>query len=155
MSLGAADYPEFYRIEKTDMGESILKYPTIPRNPFKTILLREDATIPRIAVAPSLLHCLAATLGSGYWNGVLYKLADENVEVVKPFKPVPDAHLTKEHWILQPAKFKRVGYFVVRGKLLTRPRDFHSWLNQVKKILSAKVREIAPNVWVVEEPTQQ
>jgi len=141
---------EWFRIEKTDMGEFVLKRPTIPRNTFKTKLLIEDTTVPRIPVAPSLLHCLAATLGLGYWNGVLYKLVDD-VEVVKPFKPVPDAHLTKEHWILQPAKFKRVGYFVVRGKLLTRPRNLHSWLNQVKKILSAKVREIAPNVWEVRE----
>lgn len=131
---------KFYRIELIDRGERFWAYPRKPylwkgvKKPFK-----EDEETPRISVAPSLRHCLSAWTGNPIPYGYLYKLVSKNVKIVFPKDKVPDAILTKEHWILEPAEFEKVAPFVVHGSLGLKVA--HTWeeLEQIiKEVLNAQ-----------------
>jgi len=146
---------EFFRVELKDRGLRFVDYPRRPylwkgvKKPF-----REDEETPRISVAPSLLHCLAAWTGNPVPYGFLYKLVSKNVKIIFPKDKVPDAVLTKEHWVLEPAEFEKVAPFVVHGNLGLKVA--HSW-NQLKRIieevLRAKTKTVDGGIHVFDELT--
>jgi len=108
----------FYRVELKDRGQFFTAKPRKPylwkgvKKPFE-----EDEKTPRISVAPSLLHCLSAWTGNPIPHGYLYRLESRNVKIIFPKDRVPDAELTQEHWILEPALFRKIAPFVVHGSL--------------------------------------
>ncbi|HHV61135.1 MAG TPA: hypothetical protein GXX51_00615 [Firmicutes bacterium] len=98
---------DWYRWERKDKGDVILLEPWIP----ETAMENEDKTTPRICVAPSPEEAFAALRNSAPKDIsflVLYKLIDP-VPIYRPTREqVPDVHKTNEHWILCPAKFRKI-----------------------------------------------
>jgi len=133
---------KFYRIEPKDLGEYVWLKPRKPhlwkvvKKPFK-----EDKETPRISVAPSLLHCLSALTGNPIYfgSGYLYQLVSD-AKIVFPKDKVPDCILTHEHWVLEPALFKRIAPFVIHGSLgLKKARNWKELEQIIEEVLSAKV----------------
>lgn len=95
----------WFRWERDDLGERILKVPAVP----SIRLPGEDNRTPRICVAPSPALAASALRGRAVCGPMtLYQLTGE-AEMVKPtLSQVPDAAATGEQWILSPTKFVRV-----------------------------------------------
>jgi len=114
-------------------GDEIIIKPKIPEG-----IKGEDTTTPRISVAPSLRHCLAALTGIPHPFPALYQYIGKE-KPISVYDKVPDAKWTHEHWLLKPSKFKFIANVVIHGNLGLRHANSWDELEQiVREVLNAR-----------------
>lgn len=119
------------------------KRPELIPNVSKRTADGEDNTMPRVCVAPSILHCIMGygniathavnhyNLGSnadkgkkthasqGYWRGGFYIHAVDYSVCLKPnTKLVPDVKSTDEHWLVAYNEMRRYYETTIVGKFI-------------------------------------
>lgn len=96
--------PVFYHVN-TAMRPELYLLPRVPRNPQGG----ENRTIPRICVSMSVNGCLCSISKYSFDERLyVYKTTAEHYR--QPLETdVPDAWLTGECWILEPATFQLIG----------------------------------------------
>ena len=100
----------WYHISRKDLGDAKLFEPV-------ENWANRDAMEPkgaRICVAPSIAHCLVATVST--FQMTIYRTKTRMV-AKRAHSDVWDAAITKEGWFLEPVEFVKIGVF--------NPQDFY------------------------------
>jgi len=108
LNLREQEERTWYHISTTDFGPEV-KF--LPREP--TSSCQGEPDTPRICVSPSLAGCLVAGVVGFSFPNTIYVYTTHAPAV--PATGVFDAEVTEEHWILQPAIFKKVGQLDVQN----------------------------------------
>ena len=124
---------KLYRVELTDMGDSITFNPRVPENPMKG----EDVETERICAAPTIIGCIhsgilpifithydMSYLENGEHPMWIYEAEVPCENLYQPTEnEVPDSFLTGEMWILSPCKFTKVDKYYLGKMQNNDPRD--------------------------------
>ena len=108
-------------------------HPRIPRNLHKG----EDATIPRVCLAPTIRAAIGAYSGAdgdpfGWPQEGWYVYGAKGVPVEKNIcQHVPDADATGEVWSLTPIEMDCIGT-IGGGRSSPRGRRWHLWINTLR-----------------------
>lgn len=101
----------YYHLSAENLGAEVTLTPRIPSNG----AIGEERETPRISVALDIEDCI---LGKTWVHATgrtfyVYELRSR-VDVEEPPRwAVPDSGDTREHWVTEPARFRRVGTVVV------------------------------------------